>query len=346
VRSRKKKIGAKIARAGITRVRTSPRSCLHRSMGTASLRSPQQSSRDIIPIFTEISQSHMKQLILNADDFGLTRGVNEGIIRAHREGILTSTTLMACGPAFDHAVSLAKENPRLGIGCHLVLVGGSIVAPLEEVPTVGDRDGRMPESLGVFVTRLTSGNIRVTEIVRELRAQVQKIRAAGIEPTHLDTHKHTHAHPAVMEALGRVAQELGIKRVRKPMENLRDSWESSRGEGPGISRELLAATAARAAAPLFHSLARKYGLRSPDFFLGLAMTGQLGPEALRKMIGAVQDGTTEIMIHPGICDADLQKLGSRLQQQREAELAALLDPAVKSAIEEREIRLVTFRELN
>ncbi|MGH9747024.1 MAG: carbohydrate deacetylase [Candidatus Acidiferrales bacterium] len=288
----------------------------------------------------------MKNLILNADDFGLTRGVNEGIIRAHREGILTSATLMACGPAFEHAVHLAKENPRLGVGCHLVLVGGTVVAPLNEVPTIADRTGRMPASLGSFVTRLSAGGIRVTEIARELRAQVQKIRDAGIEPTHLDTHKHTHAHPAVMEALGRVAREFGITGVRKPMENLRDSWESSRADGPGISRELLAATAARAAGPLFHSVARKYSLRSPDYFLGLAMTGQLGPQALQNMIGIVQHGTTEIMIHPGICDADLQQLGSRLQKQREAELAALLDPAVKSAIEERGIRLITYAELN
>src|ERR1700727_136620 len=96
----------------------------------------------------------MKRLIFNADDFGLTRGVNEGIIRAHREGILTSATLMACGPAFDHAVELAKLNPRLGIGCHLVLIGGKAVAPLEEISSLASKDGRLPDSLGIFVARL------------------------------------------------------------------------------------------------------------------------------------------------------------------------------------------------
>jgi chitin disaccharide deacetylase len=288
----------------------------------------------------------MKQLILNADDFGLTRGVNEGIIRAHRDGILTSATLMACGDAFANAVDLAKANPRLGIGCHLVLVGGIAVAPLDEIPTLADKGGRLPESLGAFVTRLSSGRIRMKEIERELRAQIQKIRDAGIEPTHLDTHKHTHAHPAVMEALGRVAQEFGITRVRKPMEDLRDSWESSRGEGSVISKELFAAAAARAAAPLFHSVARKYGLRSPDYFLGLAMTGHLGPQALRRMIGRVREGSSEIMVHPGICDSDLQKLETRLLQQRSAEMEALVDPAVKSAVEERGIRLITYGDLN
>jgi hopanoid biosynthesis associated protein HpnK len=288
----------------------------------------------------------MKQLILNADDFGLTRGVNEGIIRAHREGVLTSATLMACGPAFDHAVELAKQNPRLGIGCHLVLVGGRAVAPAEEISSLASKDGRLPESLGSFVTRLSSGIIRPKEIDRELRAQILKIRAAGIEPTHLDTHKHTHAHPAVMAALGRVARELGIRRVRKPMENLQDSWESSRGENSAILKELLAAAAARAVAPLFRSASRKYGLRSPDHFLGLAMTGRLGPLALRRMIGLIQEGSTEIMLHPGFSDSELERIDTRLFHQRNAEMDALIEPAVRSAIEERGIRLITYGELN
>jgi hopanoid biosynthesis associated protein HpnK len=288
----------------------------------------------------------MKQLILNADDFGLTRGVNEGIIRAHREGVLTSATLMACGPAFDHAVELAKQNPRLGIGCHLVLVGGRAVAPVEEISSLASKDGHLPESLGSFVTRLSSGIIRPKEIDRELRAQILKIRAAGIEPTHLDTHKHTHAHPAVMAALGRVAGELGIRKVRKPIENLQDSWESSRGENSAILKELLAAAVARAVAPLFHSASRKYGLRTPDHFLGLAMTGRLGPLALRRMISIVQEGSTEIMLHPGISDSELERIDTRLFHQRNAEMDALIEPAVRSAIEERGIRLITYGELN
>ncbi len=302
--------------------------------------------RDTIHAFTLAFQSKMKQLILNADDFGLTRGVNEGIVRAHRDGILTSATLMACGAAFDHAVDLSKRNPRLGVGCHLVLVGGNSVASPSEIPTLADKNGRLPASLGGFVTRLSSGLIRIEEIERELRAQIQKIRNAGIEPTHLDTHKHTHAHPAVTGAVGRVAQEFGITRIRKPMEDLRDSWESSRGEGSGISKALLAAAAARAAAPFFHALARKYALRYPDYFLGLAMTGHLDPEALRRMIGSIREGTSEIMLHPGVCDSDLQQLETRLLQERNAEMAALVDTGVKSAIEERGIRLINYGDLN
>ena len=288
----------------------------------------------------------MKQLILNADDFGMTLGVNEGIIRAHREGILTSATLMANGEAFDDAVERARANKELGVGCHLVLVGGKCVATKDSVASLVDAGGNLPDSLPLFVAKISSGIIRTEEIERELRAQIGKVRAAGIEPTHLDTHKHTHAHPRVMEALGKVAKECGIARVRKPIENLRDSWETSQAGGQGVSMQILAAGAVRAIAPQFTAISRRYGLLSPDHFLGLAMTGQLGPTVLRGVIGTVVDGTTEIMLHPGICDADLARSGSRLQKQREDELQGLLDPGVRSAVTERGIRLISYRELN
>jgi len=288
----------------------------------------------------------MKQLILNADDFGMTLGVNDGIIRAHREGILTSATLMANGEAFDDAVESARANKELGVGCHLVLVGGKCVATKDSVASLVDAGGNLPDSLPLFVAKISSGIIRTEEIERELRAQIGRVRAAGIEPTHLDTHKHTHAHPRVMEALGKVAKECGIARVRKPIENLRDSWETSQAGGQGVSMQILAAGAVRAIAPQFTAISRRYGLLSPDHFLGLAMTGQLSPTVLRSVIGTVVDGTTEIMLHPGICDADLARSGSRLQKQREDELQGLLDPGVRSAVTERGIRLISYRELN
>lgn len=288
----------------------------------------------------------MKQLILNADDFGMTRGVNEGIIRAHRDGVLTSTTLMACGAAFDDAVERAKANPGLAVGCHLLLVGGHAAAPREEMSSLVDKEGRLPKTLSSFVARVSSGRVRAEEIEREMRAQIEKIRAAGIEPTHLDTHKHTHAHPTVMEALARAAKATGITRVRKPIESLRDSWETSRNNGPGLPTQFAAAVAVRAMAPRFAAISRAYGLHSPDHFLGLAATGKLGPAMLRHMIETLVEGQTEIMLHPGVCDAELRKSGTRLLQHRETELEGLLDAGVRSAIEERGIRLISYREVN
>jgi hopanoid biosynthesis associated protein HpnK len=281
-----------------------------------------------------------KQLILNADDFGLTKGVNDGIIRAYCEGILTSTTLMANGAAFAHAVALALANRSLGVGCHLVLVGGQSVAPPREIPSLADSQGGLPASLSALVARVSTGAIRQADIERELRAQIEKIQRAGISPTHLDTHKHTHAHPRVLEALGRVAQLTGITRVRKPIERLRDSWA---GRAP--VKQLLAASAARTMSLKFRTLSRRYGLRSPQNFLGLASTGGLSAAALRRVIDTLPDGQTEIMLHPGICDADLAKTGSRLQRERELEMNALTDPDVKRAVVAHGIELITFREV-
>ena len=288
----------------------------------------------------------MKDLILNADDFGYTRGVNEGIERAHREGVLTSTTLMANGPAFEDAASRAKASPGLGVGCHLVLVGGQSVARPREIPSLADEAGNLPQSLAQFVARVSSGAIRSRDIEREFAAQIEKIRGAGIDPSHLDTHKHTHAHPRVMRSLCRAASDHKISRIRNPFERLSDSWRITRWAGPAAGAQLAGAMVARAVAPLFTSCARRYGLGFPAHFLGLAVTGKLGPDLLRKLIESLPDGQTEIMLHPGLYDAELEATGTRLGRERQDELQALLDPGVKQAIVVESIRLITFRELN
>src|SRR5271154_4233440 len=288
----------------------------------------------------------MKRLILNADDFGMTRGVNEGIIRAHREGVLTSATLMANGLAFEDSVKRASENPKLGIGCHLVLLGGKPVASPEKVSSLLDAQGNLPDSLAVFVARVSAGMIRVDHIERELTAQIQKIKNAGIVPSHVDSHKHTHAHPRVTEVVAKVARSFGITKIRRPIENFRDSWETTRGHSEGVSKQILAAGAVRVVASRFETIAEKYQLTCPDHFLGLAMTGQLGPVALRRMADSVDEGSTEVMLHPGICDADLAASGSRLQEQRQTELDGLLDGGVRDAFLQRGIHLISYRELN
>ena len=281
-----------------------------------------------------------KQLILNADDFGLTRGVNEGILRAHRDGILTSATLMANGEEFDHAVELARATTTLGVGCHLALVGGFCVAPPREIPSLATSDGRLPDSLPGFAARVSAGRIRQADIERELRAQVEKIIAAGISPTHFDTHKHTHIVPRVLDAVGRIAQETGITAIRKPFERLRHSWA-----GLPKPKQLFAASAVRAMSANFRAMSRRRGLRSPDHFLGLALTGGVGPAALRRLIETLPEGQTEIMLHPGVCDVDLARTGSRLQRERELEMEALLDESVKRAIAAHGVELITYREL-
>jgi len=288
----------------------------------------------------------MKEIILNADDFGLTRGVNEGIVRAHNEGILSSTTLMANGLEFDDAVRLAKANPRLGVGCHLVLIGGKPVAPPEEISSLVDREGKLPATLPSFVARVTSGRIRTEHIAAELKAQIEKIRGAGIEPTHADTHKHTHAHPRVLSVVCSVLKDSGIRRIRQPIESFRNSWLTTASNRKGTTTQVVAAAAVRSIAPRFRATLEKYGMTTPKHFLGLAMTGQVGPEILKKMIESLDEGTTEIMFHPGLSDDALAKTGTRLLMQRELEMRALMDQGVRQALEERGVRIISYRELN
>lgn len=288
----------------------------------------------------------MKELIINADDFGYTHGVNEGIIRAHRDGILTSATLMANGAAFDDAVERAKANPGLGVGCHLVLTGGKSVALREKIPSLADSQGRLPLSLGALVTRLSLGAIRTEDIETELSAQLEKIGRAGIELSHVDTHKHTHVHPRVMGAIGRVAQRYGISRVRNPIEAFSDSWRTARSEHTGLALNIAASTAVRSVGSWFQSIARRHGLKFPDHFLGLAITGSVSTAALCRLVDTLPDGCTEIMTHPGLCDDELRRTDTRLNQQRETELAGLLSPEARRLAEAKGVRLISYRELN
>jgi len=287
----------------------------------------------------------MKQLILNADDFGYTRGVNRAILRAHREGILTSATLMANGSAFEDAAEIARQSPELGVGCHFVLVGGKSTADPKKIPSLARPDGSLPDSLAVFVAKVTAGRIREEEIEIEMKAQVTKIRDAGIEPTHIDSHKHTHAHPRVFRAVARAARELGICRVRNPFERLRDSWALARASG-AFSVQLLAAAVARIPSGQFVRIQKEFGLVAPGSFFGLAVTGSVTSAAIEETLRIMPDGISEIMLHPGYNDADLAIAGTRLKSERERELAALLDPQCRHAMDFENVRRVTFRELN
>ena len=288
----------------------------------------------------------MKRLIVNADDFGYTRGVNAGIVGAFREGIVTSTTIMANGEAFEDAIVWAQGNAKLGVGCHLVLVGGKCVAPAKQVKSLVDSEGRLPESLPALLSKLSVGSVRPEAIEAELRAQVERVLAAGVQPSHFDSHKHTHAHPKVMEAVVKVAEEFGIPRIRKPFEDAKLLlWPAFRG-GLSLWKQRAAALMAGVNAPKFQRLASSHGMHMPDHFMGVAVTGRLNRQAILSMIEAMRDGTTELMCHPGKCDEELEQSPTRLKREREKELEGLKDPDVRAAIREHNVRLMDFRELD
>ena len=263
-------------------------------------------------------------LIVNADDFGFTLGVNAGIVDAHKNGILTATTLMANGAAFDDAVRLAKETPSLDVGCHLVLIGGKSIA--------GDVD--LPASPAALVRAVIAGRI---PIYGELLAQVRKIAAAGIDPTHLDTHKHTHLLPPVLNAVARISAETGIKWVRRPFD-AKLNYHAPR-------KKRIVASALRLLRSRTDSVLRKHGCRSTDFFAGFQITGGFTAEDLVNLFAELPEGSTEFMCHPGYLDEELHAAPTRLRQSRADELAALTAPETRAALVRYGIRLVNYRSL-
>ncbi len=261
----------------------------------------------------------MRKLVVNADDFGFARDVNRGIIEAHRGGILTATTLMATGAAFEDAVRLAKENVALDVGCHLVLVG---TPPF-------------PESVAELMVAIARGRLRVYD---ELAAQVRRVLDAGLKPSHLDSHKHTHLLPPVLAAVARISQEFGIPWVRRPFD-----FPLQPGRTPFAKRAVNHAFGV--VRGYFEPKLAHHGCRWTDHFAGFQITGRVDAATLVELIRRLPEGSTELMCHPGYCTDELRAENTRLKESRERELKALTAPQVRTALTEARVQLVNYREL-
>lgn len=262
----------------------------------------------------------MKRLIVNADDFGFTRDVNAGIVDAHRAGILTATTLMANGDAFDDAVRLAGETPTLDVGIHFVLVGGRSLLTGE----------LLPKDVPSLVRAVYGGQL---DLYGELQAQAAKIRAAGLRPLHADAHKHTHLLDPVCRTVKTVAEEVGIRFLRRPMDvdlPFRAPWKT----------RLVNALVRRQAAAMDLS-----PFRVTNHFAGFALTGRYDVKDLQALFAGLPEGVTELMTHPGHCTEELMAAPTRLKQSRAAELAALKDPATREALDRNHIALTRYQDL-
>jgi len=258
--------------------------------------------------------------VVNADDFGFTRDVNQGIVEAHRHGILTATTLMAAGAAFDDAVRLAKENPSLDVGCHLVLVG----------------EAGFPGSVAQLIGAIAMRRIRIYD---ELAAQVRRIIVAGLAPTHLDTHKHTHLLPQVLDAVARISEQFKIPWVRRPFD-----FPMQAGAG-GFARRATSVTFS-VVRGRFERVLAKHGCRSTDHFAGFKFTGNYNARDLAALIRALPEGSTEFMCHPGRCTEELRSARTRLKESREQELRALCAAEVREAVKATGVELVSYQDLS
>ena len=273
-----------------------------------------------------------RRLIVNADDFGWTRDVNRGILQARLEGVLRSTTLMANGAAFEDAARLANEHPELDVGVHLTLVGGQALARAS-----GEQ---LPGGLAQLIFGL-SGRWSAAAIQEEFSAQIEKVQSAGIRPTHLDTHKHTHLLPPVLKALIAVGKRYSIPWVRRPFDLLSQEAQAGASAGRRFTSRIMRARAAA----LTRCLAAA-GLRATDHFAGFQMTGSYDAADLASLIESLPDGTTEFMCHPGVCGQDLSASNTRLKQSREAELRALTSDEALAAVRRAGVELSGFGDLS
>jgi predicted glycoside hydrolase/deacetylase ChbG (UPF0249 family) len=263
------------------------------------------------------------RLIVNADDFGLTRGINRAVAELHSAGVLSSATLMANGPAFHDAISVAKAHPKLGVGCHVVLTDGAPVSAPQTIPTLlgPDRKNLRP-SLSHFVRDLLLLRIDEADIAREAQAQIERLQRAGITVSHVDTHKHTHIFRHVARPLLTVAERLGVTAIRNPFER---PWSLELSHSQVLRR--LQLRVIRHLGPRFTALPqiRCGSVKTTDGTVGISATGNLNSETLSFLITAMPGGTWEIVCHPGYNDSDLDAVSTRLRSTREVERSALLE---------------------
>jgi hopanoid biosynthesis associated protein HpnK len=290
----------------------------------------------------------VRRLIVNADDFGLTAGVNRAIFEAHTQGIVTSSTLMANGPAFDDAVRLANQLASLSIGCHVVLTDGEPVLDGAQLSTITENrpeGARFRNGLSSFAIRSFAGRMNAEQIEAETSAQIRKLQSAGIAVSHVDSHKHTHLFPAVLGPMMRAAQACGVRAIRNPFGPRKPLKSGDLLARPSLWTRYAEVRLLRTLAGKFRRAAERMQFATPDGTLGIVVTGTLDEKLFRAITKIIPEGTWEFVCHPGYNDADLQRANTRLRQSREAELAVLTLPAARELLLQQGVELISYRDL-
>lgn len=290
----------------------------------------------------------MRRLIVNADDFGFTAGVNRAIVEAHTRGIVTSSTLMANGRAFEDAVRLAATVPNLSVGCHVVLIDGVPILDPGLLPSLTSRLSGGPhfrDGLKSFAARALAGRLNPGEIEDEVSAQIRKLQSAGVSVSHVDTHKHTHLFPAVLRPLLRGARACGVHAVRNPFGPSKPLKSAALLARPSLWTRYAEVRILRTLAAKFRDAVKQEGFVTPDGTLGVVVTGALDEKLFRGIAAIIPEGTWEFVCHPGYNDDDLKSAKTRLRQSRETELRVLTMPDARQLLWDHGITLISYREL-
>lgn len=284
-----------------------------------------------------------KRLIINADDFGLSRGITEGILVAHLEGLLTSTSLMVNQPATEYAVTRLTMVPKLGCGIHLNLCQGKPVLPATSVPSLAGPDGNFlaPAEMS---RRLSTWRVSSREIEVEFRAQIQRMKSYGLVPTHADSHHRMHTYPAAVGPFHRAIVKEGIVRARSPRKRY---WPETAGAGGPYAGPLFRRMSVKAYLEYLHLFTfRDIGLPDagvslhPSYDRNLDSLGSAWQSTLENM----PCGTYEMWCHPGFWDENFSRK-DKLARQREREIGVLTDPLLREIIRRKGIALISFDQI-
>ena len=277
--------------------------------------------------------------IVNGDDFGFSTGVNQAIIKAHTDGVLTSTSLMVTGAAAEAAIALAQQHPTLGVGLHLVLVCGRAVLPAAQIPHLVDAQGNFPNNAALAGLKYQFSAAARRELRLEIRAQLEKFQQSGLKMSHVDGHLHLHAHPVVLGILIELAPEFGIKMMRLPFEELDFTLKLDpthwldKATGWWIFSQLRR---------LGERRLRQAGIGSAQRVYGLLKSGGITETYLVGLIPQIQAQYIEIYAHPAITHPEEPSNGPL--GAGEQELEALLSNQVRDAFAAQGFTLTTYRD--
>ena len=291
----------------------------------------------------------MRRLIVNADDFGMTSGVNRAIAESHKSGVVTSATVMANEVAVDEAIALASQNPSLGTGCHVVLVDGTPVSQPDAVQSlIGSRNGdeaRFRPGIAQFAVAAVARSVREVEVHGEASAQIERLQSRGLSLSHVDCHMHSHILPVVSRAVLQAARDHDVRAVRNPFEpawSVAATHKSSSLRSWSRSAQV---TVLRALEHQFLNTVQQNKMRTTDGTIGIAVTGLLDRDPLARLVEAMPDGTWELVTHPGYHDRDLSAAKTELKQSRAVELELLTSASTREMFQKRNIQLISYREL-
>jgi hopanoid biosynthesis associated protein HpnK len=284
----------------------------------------------------------VRRLIVTADDFGLCDAVNEAVEIAHRDGILSTASLMVGGSAAADAVARARRLPALRVGLHVVVVEDRPVLPDAQVSHLTEDGGYLSRRLVASGFRFFFDPVARRQLEAEIRAQFEAFAATGLELDHVNAHSHMHLHPTVLGIILRVGREFGLRAMRVPYEPPLIGW---RVAGRGLAPQLAAAAGLAPWLGVLRARLRRLGIRSNDVVLGLSASGAMDEAMVVRLLAlAPLGGVAEMYFHPATRRAP--EIDRRMPSYRhEAELAALTSPQVRRAIEQLEIRRITFADL-